>query len=230
MSIANQQRNFYEQSFERHGDNSTTFLHKDQVQQYERFLMLTRCFSRETGNFSVHEIGCSLGHFGEFLKQRFPSAEFSGSDICKPFVIECRRRFPDGEFFLRDVTEKLPEDRYDFVVICGTFNVPLGAPKDEWQEFIFSMLTSMYAMSRKGISATFLTTYYDPGRDRPELYYQDEKRLLDFVAGKLSRHFELDYSGPLYEYATNVYRPEYIRSLRKEYGSEDFARYFRTSK
>jgi hypothetical protein len=73
------------------------------------------------------------------------------------------------------------------------------------------MMTAMYNMSRRGVATTFLTTYFDKGLDREELYYQDEKEIMDFVAGNLSRHMSLAMFGPLYEYGISAYRPEYVR-------------------
>ncbi|HEV8619516.1 MAG TPA: class I SAM-dependent methyltransferase [Nitrospiraceae bacterium] len=224
MKIADDQRRMYGDLYQRYGEDPRALFHNDQESQYERFQMLTRCFSQETGAFSVHEIGCALGHFGAFLREGFPQVDFSGSDIYEPFVHECRKRFPQGDFFLRDVTQELPKDRYDYVLLCGTFNIPGSIPRDKWQQFVFSMLSAMYAMARKGIGATFLTTYYDPGRNREDLYYQDEKQLMDFAVHNLSRHFELDSMGPLYEYALRVYRPEYVRA---SYPQQAFARYFK---
>jgi Methyltransferase domain len=224
MSIVDEQRRLYGELYERYGNDAKALFHNDQDSQYERFSMLTRCFERETSTFTVHEIGCALGHFGQYLKDHFPQAVFSGSDIYPPFVDACRQRFPVNEFFVRDITDKLPEDRYDYVVLCGTFNIPGNTPRDEWQAFLYSMLSAMYGLARKAIGATFLTTYFDPGRDRPDLFYQDEKRLMDFCVRTLSRHFELDEFGPLYEYGLRVYRPEYVRTL---YPQNAFAKYFK---
>jgi len=217
----------YERLYKEHGKDARALLHADRESQHERFLMLTRCFDHETEPFSVHEIGCSFGHLGDYVGEGWPHARYSGSDICPPFIEECRRRFPDGEFFLRDVSTEVPEDRYDYVVLCGTFNIPQDSNRDEWQRFVYSMIEAMYAMCRKAIGVTFLTTYVDPGRERSDLYYQDEKHLLDFVARRLSRHFVLDSAGPLYEYTIRVYRPEYVWASREEYRRAGFERYFK---
>jgi hypothetical protein len=186
--------------------------------------MLARCFSRERQAFTVHEVGCALGHFGEFLRRAYPLAVFSGSDIYEPFVQECRSRFPGGEFHLRDITETLPSDRYDYVVICGTFNVPGSYPREEWRAFVFTMLRAMFSMARKGMGATFLSSYYDPGRNREDLYYQDEKEVIDFAKRGLTRHVELDAWGPLYEYGLRAYQPAYVRT---QYREPAFAKYFK---
>jgi Methyltransferase domain len=222
--ITREQRRLYSELYETYGDDARALFHADEASQHERFDMLARAFSNESGPFTVHEIGCALGHLGEFLRERTPQAVFSGSDIVEQFVATCRRRHPQGEFFVRDVSTQLPEDRYDFVVLCGTFNIPGSTPREQWQEFVYSMLRAMYAMAKKGIAATLLTTYYDPGRERSDLFYQDESQLMDFAVRELSRHFELDSAGPLYEYALRVYRPEYIH---ERYPQQGFAKYFK---
>jgi hypothetical protein len=185
--------------------------------------MMARLFAHERAPFTVHEIGCSTGHFGEFLRQHYPQARYSGTDIYAPFVEICRQKFPDGAFFVRDVIAELPTDRYDYV-LCTIFNVPGQTPRDEWQTFIWSMLRTMYSMATRGITTNCLTCYYDPGRNRPDLHYQDEKELMDFTVRHLSRHFVLDELGPLYEYAIHIYHPDYIHV---RYPHPAFAKYFR---
>jgi cyclopropane fatty-acyl-phospholipid synthase-like methyltransferase len=214
----------YGGNYEQAGDKPQVLFHNDQESQYERFSMLGRLFDRETQPFTVHEIGCSMGHFGDYLRSCYPLARFSGSDIYQPFVDLCQERFPDGEFFQRDVVETLPAERYDYVVTCGTFNIAGDAPREQWQAYIYKMAAAMYALARRGIGMTFLTTYYDPGRNRADLFYQNEKEFMDFAVCTLSRHFELDEMGPLYEYGIRVYRPEYVRTL---YPQAAFAKYFK---
>jgi hypothetical protein len=214
---------FYNTLFERYGDDARALGHADRVSQYERFEMMARLFAHERAPFSVHEIGCALGHFGEFLRERYPLARFSGSDIQEPFVERCRRKFPDGEFTLRDITAAPAEGRYDYVVTC-LFNCPGETPHREWQGFVYSMLSAMYTLADRGIATTCLTTYYDPGRNRPDLHYQDEKALMDFAAAHLSRHFVLDMEGPLYEYGLRVYRPAYVR---RRHPAPELSKYFK---
>jgi len=214
----------YGGNYTQYGDTPRTLLHNDHESQHERFTLIHPLFGREQGPFTVHEIGPALGHYGDYLKEYAPQAHFSGSEIFPPFVEICHERFPGHEFYLRNILEEVPSDRYDFVVLIGTFNIPGESLPDEWQTFVYDMLRAMYSLCRKGIGATFLTSYYDPGRNRPDLHYQDERELMDFTVRNLSRHFEIDEMGPLYEYALRVYRPEYIHSL---YPQPAFARYFK---
>lgn len=224
MRVQEEMKRIYGGGYETFGDDPRAFLHNDQASQYERFSMLVRMFEQQREPFSVHEIGCSLGHFGQYLSERVPLARYSGSDIHEPFVETCAKRFPESQFYLRDISQTLPEDRYDYVVTCGTFNIPGDAPRDEWQGAIYGMARAMYAICRRGIGLTFLTTYHDADRTRPELHYQSESGMLDYAFKELSRHVELDKTSALYEYAVRIYRPEYIAT---RYTQPSLLRYFK---
>ena len=223
MSIVDRQREFYRALFERHGDDPRSLSWRDDRTQRERHERIARCFERESGEFSVHEVGCGLGDFGAYLGERHPAARYSGSDIVEPFVEACRKRFPASRFELRDVSAGAGEERYDFVVQSGMFNPRLDTPVEEWREFVFHTLEAMYRMARKALVTDFLTTYSDAERRRDDLFYLDPRELIDEVHRRFSRHVTIDASGPLYEYTAVVYRPEQVRALHP--GTE-FDRYF----
>jgi len=225
VSSPDNQREFYRRLWAQHGDDPRALGHRDRATQAERFARLARVFGRER-RFSVHELGCGLGHFGEYLAAEHSGAEYSGSDLVEEFLEVCRRRHPQGRFHLRDVTAQLPAERYDFVTQSGAFNGRLDAEPAAWQAFIERALRAMYAMARCGIASNFLSRYCDPERMRPELHYQDPAQLTDFVVRELSRHYEIDSGGPLYEFTLRVYRPEYVR---RAYGAPEFDRYFASS-
>lgn len=225
MSIRDDQRRHYADLWQRYGvDLRAVGWRQERELQEERFSRLSRAFVHEQESFSVHDIGAGLADFGRFLGKRFPLAEYSGSEVCDEFLEVCRRRFPRGRFELRDVSAELPRERYDFVTQSGLFNGRLGTPAERWQQFIFDMLHAMYTMARRGIAANFLTSYCDPERMHEELHYQHPEPIIDFVSRRLSRHWELDAGGPLYEYTLRVYRPEYVQ---QRYADPAFSRYFK---
>ena len=223
MSIRDEQRRRYRELWARFGEDPRALGHRDTPTQYERFQRLSAGFTAEPGSFTVHEIGSGFGDYGLYLSERFPAALYSGSEICEEFVEVARRRIPGARFHLRDVTEELPEERWDYVTQSGTFNGKWDTSPADWQHFVFSMLEAMFALARKGIAVNFLTSYADPPLMRPELHYQEPGALLDFVVEQLSRHFEIDAGGPLFEYTLRVWRPEYVRAA---YDGEEFGRYF----
>jgi hypothetical protein len=87
------------------------------------------------------------------------------------------------------------------------------------------MLGAMYALCTRGFAVNFLTSYHDPAFTQDTLHYQRPGALLDFVVTHLSRFWELDAGGPLYEYTLSVHRPEAVQA---RYTDEAFARYFRS--
>ena len=223
-SIGDEQGRFYEELYAQYGDDPRSLSGRDRETQAERFFRIVRGLELQDAPASLHEIGCGLGDFGEYLGERYPQVVYSGSDVAPKFVDACRARYPQSKFELRDVAETVPDDRYDYVTLSGTFNIRLSQSPEDWERFAFEMLRSMYAMCRKAISANFLTSYSDPAYRREDLHYQDERRLTDFAVGELSRYFTLDLGGPLYESTLTVYRPEY---LAERYPDPAFDRYVR---
>ncbi len=218
-----EQEAYYRALFRAHGDSPRSMGYNDTPTQHERFARLARLFDGEAAPFTVHEIGCGLGHFGEFLATQHPGASYSGSDIVDDFVATCRRKFPGGTFHVRDVTALLPDDRHDFVTMSGTLNPRLSVDEPAWRTHVASLLGAMYAMCRRGCAANFLTAYCDRSQMRPELHYEDPARLLELVTRTLSRHVEIDAGGPLYEFTVRVTRPEHVR---QRYRGAEFDRYF----
>lgn len=224
MTLNDQQQQFYADLFARHGDSPLALGHNNQPTQYERFARIARLFDRTPGPFTVHEIGCGLGHFGEYLAAQGVPAVYSGSDIVGEFVAACRHKFPNSTFTVRDINAAMPADRYDFLTMSGTFNPRLATPLAEWEAFIARTLATMYAMCRRGFAVNFLTAYADKERMQSTLHYQDPCAVFDRITRAISRHVELDAGGPLYEFTLRIYRPEYIKTL---YPGVEFAKYFR---
>ena len=224
MSIIEQQIEYYQALVREHGITPQALAHRDEETQNERFYRFDRMWENIISPFSVHEIGCGLGHHAQYLADRFPHAVYSGTDIVPEFIEACHTRFPSLAFYNRDIIAHLPEDRYDFVVLSGTFNGRLEATPAQWDHFIRALMLAMYRMCTKGIAVNFLTSYADPEYMKDYLHYQCEGDILDFVVRNISRHVEMDMAGPLYEYTLRIYRPEYMKSL---YHTDAFTRYFR---
>jgi len=217
MPLVDDQKKFYGELYAQHGDDPRSLSWRDQQTQNERFARLAKLLERDAGKCSVHEIGCGLGHFGEYLRDHHAAAAYSGSDICTEFVESSRKRLPECDFFERDITDQLP-------ALSGTFNPRLKTPTDQWQQFIHRMLKAMYNLCTKGIAVNFLTSFADAQFMQDYLHYQSEADIIDYTVRHLSRHYELDQAGPLFEFTLRVYRPQYVRSL---YSDASYDKYFR---
>ncbi|MDH3629361.1 MAG: class I SAM-dependent methyltransferase [Acidobacteriota bacterium] len=221
--MRDEQEQHYLELFNKHGDDPQALSYRDGPTQIERFHRLSLAFADMKEPFSVHEVGCGLGHYGDYLKRHHPLATYSGSDIIETFVDHCRERFPDDTFHHRDLVADNVAERYDWVMLSGLFNLKLAQPRDVWQDFVWQMLTEMYRLCRHGIGCNFVTSYVDEGRERSEIFYQDPRTLIDFATRHLSRHVEYDGAGPLYDYTVRIYRPEHIR---RDYADAAFDHYF----
>ena len=151
-------------------------------------------------------------------------ATYSGTDICPEFVETCRRKFPGATFHLRDFRLHDPRERFDFIVLSGTFNPRVGAAPEEWRAFIDGMIRRMFDCSRCGVAVNFLSPFCDADRRDNALHYEEPWRVTEWVVQDLSRHLELDWGGPLFEFTLRVFRPAYVRQLYRE---AEFDRYFR---
>lgn len=220
MTIRDRQRDHYERLLGEHGDDPRSLGHRDRPTQEERFARLARLFAGAPERFGVHEVGCGLGDFGAYLGAHHRGAVYSGSDVVDAFVEHCRKRFTDGEFELRDLTDDPPVAAWDYLTLSGTFNCPAGADRDAFRGFIERMLLAMYGACRIGIAYNFLNSENDWSDE--SLHYESIGEAAAFAQRRLSRFVEIDASGPLYEFTVRVWRPEAVAAC---YPGPSFERY-----
>jgi hypothetical protein len=147
-------------------------------------------------------------------------------------IAAARERFPEATLLARRIRREVPEDVYDFLVWrdCGA---AWTASRRQLRERVMrETLSSMYAMATKGLAVCVpAVATNQPWREfEPSPEATSDKplelgieTLLAFVAGRLSRHVELDASGPLPEFILRVYRPEYVKAA---YRQPVFGRFF----
>lgn len=172
-------------------------------------------------SFSIHDVGCGLGHLHSFLKARRIPHSYSGSDLVPEFVREARRRCPDASITCEDFLSAKKSRKYDFVVCNGMIHLPAGVDQKEWRKFSFDLISRMFASSRGGIAFNFLTTYKTAHNS--ELFYLDPREIFDYCQKKMSRFVTLDHAYPLYEATVTVFTTDFIESLFK---SKAFRKYF----
>jgi ubiquinone/menaquinone biosynthesis C-methylase UbiE len=65
---------------------------------------------------SVLDVGCGQGSFLKELQTEFPNIRAHGIDISRTAVELARKRMPDGQFYVVDITETFLDDICDLVV------------------------------------------------------------------------------------------------------------------
>jgi 2-polyprenyl-3-methyl-5-hydroxy-6-metoxy-1,4-benzoquinol methylase len=195
---------YYEDVLRRHGPSAQGVDWKDEHSQTLRFELLSGVCDLE--GRSVHEIGAGVGHLWDYLRERSPGVDYSGSDLSQAMVDAARARHPDISFERRDLLNDPLQHRYDVVMCSGLFHVKLHHTDDEWRAFVYATVEKMFEMCRVGIAFNTMSDHVDFRSDT--LFYANAGEVLDFCRRKLSRFVTLRHDYPLYESTVYVYRED----------------------
>jgi hypothetical protein len=186
--IAKKQEEYYYSLLQKHGAGVNAVASGDQLYKDLRYKKLSKVFGDET-DFSIHDVGFGLGHYYEYLKKNHDNKNFrySGSEVTKSFVDYCKNKYPNNDFYLRDIASKSFNDNYDFLVFGGTFYHKVDIENDVFERFIEIIIKNAFDMSVKGIAFNSITEYVD--YKYPDLYYANIDVLLNYIVKNLSRFF-----------------------------------------
>jgi hypothetical protein len=92
----------------------------------------------------------------------------------------------------------------DYCIASGIFNLKLEVPAQAWTDYVVGELHKMDALSQKGFSANFLTSYSDPEYMRPHLYYADPCFYFDYCKRHFSRNVALLHDYEVYDFTVIV--------------------------
>lgn len=196
---------FFDQKITNHGPVPAGLDCRDELAVTLRYDQILKVVER-TKDFSILDFGCGYGGLASYMeKQGFSDFHYIGRDFSAAMIENAikensapKRQFEVG------IAENLPN--VDYVVASGVFNMKLGASYAEWEEYTLSSLRKLYAASRCGIAANFLTGYSDPDRKRPDLFYPSPERMFSFGKG-LSRNVALLHDYEIYDFTLIIRRP-----------------------
>jgi SAM-dependent methyltransferase len=164
---------FYAQRWEQYGYDTRSLGIGSRESQEIRFDVLTRI--GDLRNASVLDVGCGFGDLRAFLEKKGIPVRYTGLDLQPAFIEEARRRHPGDEFICADVGQFEPKQPPDYVLISGTFNVKFREDQEAW---VFRILRRLFGLARCGVGINMLSTYYDPGHFRDDMFYCPPERAL----------------------------------------------------
>ena len=148
----------------------------------------------------VLDLGCGIGDFYPYLKDRFAHFDYTGIDIVPEMIEFASQRYPDARFECRDVLlDPLTED-FDFVLICGIFNNEIP----DCTGFLKEMTAAGFERCRVGMAFNFISTYVN--FTHPTMSYHDPVEILGFCINKLSRKVAMHHHYQKCDVAAFVYR------------------------
>ncbi|GIX47846.1 MAG: hypothetical protein KatS3mg131_2057 [Candidatus Tectimicrobiota bacterium] len=100
----------------------------------------------------VLDVGCGLGDLYGYLRKRGIVVDYTGYDLLPEMVERARRRYPQARFLVRDALQGLGEERFDYVLSSGAFNINFGDNLRAVQR----VLREMYACCTRAVAINFL--------------------------------------------------------------------------
>ena len=141
--------------------------------QFRRFAVLAQVGPLE--HTRVLDVGCGLGDLYTYLQaQRLP-IDYTGYDLLPEMVTRARRRHPRVRFEVRDVLQGLGEERFDYILSSGAFNVNFGDNLRAVQH----VLRQLVAHCNRAVAINFIKWSTGASND-PIFHYYDARAMLAF--------------------------------------------------
>jgi SAM-dependent methyltransferase len=202
-SFLSQVSDYYSEKLAQHGQTPHGVDWNGAESQNLRFEQLSRVFDRETGPFSVNDVGCGYGALLDFLHTKHQISSYLGTDISEQMVTAARDRHAAHKH-ARFILAADPDGIADYTVASGIFNVRLKQSDDVWQDYLAATLDMLNKTSRHGFAFNCLTAYSDASKKRDYLYYGDPCFWFDHCKRRYSRNVALLHDYGLWEFTILV--------------------------
>jgi hypothetical protein len=216
------QRERYRTNFLEFGATPQGLFWNNRETQYLRFERLVNNLLSKDDCFTIHDVGAGVCDLHRYLLERGVKHTYSGTEIVQEMVSQSHTVYPDVRLYNRDFLEAPLDEKYDYVVLSGVFNLATGEDALEQHEHVHRLLLHMFALADKAIAFNFLSTYKTLTAD--SLHYFDPKDLFDFCMTRLSRFVILDHAYPLYEGTICVFKE---KDIAGRYDKRIYGKYFR---
>jgi SAM-dependent methyltransferase len=172
---------------------------ESQALRFEQLLRLDPTLSGR----SLIDYGCGYGALLDYLKAEGRTWTYTGYDVSEGMVARARalHDLDGGTTFTTSLDDISPAD---YALASGIFNVRLHHSITEWQQYIDGVLVDLHRLGALGFAFNMLTTYSDPERRRPDLYYANPTEVFDDCKRRFSPRVALLHDYPLYEFTILV--------------------------
>lgn len=147
--------------------------------------------------FSIIDLGCGYGSYLDYLSKNHGDFRYTGVDISSEMIDRALELHGDRED-ARFIKGAASEEKADFVVASGIFNVKQGTSDADWKRYIDDCIARMDSDSTHGFAFNCLTSYSDEHRKQPHLYYMQPESLFTQCM-RYSSNLTLAHGYGLYE-------------------------------
>ena len=190
----------YDKSFEKFGISSKALgWSGGKERQYKRFKAAIDFTLFENRPIkTILDIGCGLGHFGLWLREKKYSIDYKGIDI-NPNFIKIGKDHYDLNISNDDILS-IPNNSYDLVVANGIFNFKLKY--EDHEKYIKTMMEKFMDIARVGIAVDFMSMYVD--YIQPNSFHCSESLIIDTLKTRTKKYIlrndYLDFEFIVYVY------------------------------
>jgi hypothetical protein len=221
--IIKKQLEAYQSNFLKHGNTPEGTFQNNNTTQYERFnQLLTPLLRLKSSDFSICDIGSGVCDLHKYLKLNGINHQYTGVEIVPEMIETAQKMYPEIKLLNTDIVGDNFNEKFDFTVLSGTFNIPGSVGENDWEEFIFSVIKKMYQSAEIGISFNALTTYSTFTVN--DLFYLKPEKVFSYIQSELSRFCIVNTAYPLFEVTYTILKPEFLHS---KYPHSDFTKYFK---
>jgi SAM-dependent methyltransferase len=169
---------FYNRHFKKFGDRpeALRWTPQGQLRRYHTFLDI----APDLNNQKILDYGCGMGDFYKFLKRRGLEVKYTGVDINENFINVAKKKYPECNFTVMNVDEDPLEGYYDYIFICGVFNLRVPGVQDDLR----NALVTLFKHCNKALALNALSSH-TPTKDI-ELNYTSPEDTVRFAIENLS--------------------------------------------
>ncbi len=169
---------FYNRHYKKFGDRpeALRWTPQGQLRRYHTLLDI----APDLNNRTILDYGCGLGDFYKFLKRRGLNVKYTGVDINDNFIRAAKKKYPECTFRTMNIDEHSLEGYYDYIFICGVFNLSVPGVDDDLR----NALVTLFKYCNKGLALNALSSH-TPVKDM-ELHYTSPEEMVKFALENLS--------------------------------------------
>jgi SAM-dependent methyltransferase len=179
---------------------------KDEEWQKRRHDILSRLFDEpdRLGGISITDFGCGYGAFFDYLADRpvMKNSRYTGIDMSAAMIEEANARIRDSRATFQ--SHLIATETADYTVVCGTYNMNLGANRDEWADYVKASLEQLWSKTTKAMGFNMLR--FDAPDQYPGLYYADGMEFVKFCNETLSPDITYTDDRPLPDWTIIIRR------------------------
>jgi SAM-dependent methyltransferase len=188
---------FYNFHLKKFGDRpeALRWTPQGQIRRYHTLIEI----APDLNNSTVLDYGCGTGDFYRFMKRRGIETRYTGVDINENFIEMAKKKYPECTFRVMNIDEDPLDGFYDYIFICGVFNLLVPGVKDDLR----NALVNLFKHCNKGLALSALSSHA-PIRD-PELNYTSPEEMVRFSLENLSPYLALRHDRIQHDFTLFVY-------------------------